>query len=56
MDQPASDRQALLEALDLPAEALPLFFAHIREFCQAHGGARHYAELLALVERHSPEP
>ncbi len=56
MDQQADDRRALLDALDLPPEALPMFFEHISDFCQAHGGKRHYAELLALVARYRPEP
>jgi hypothetical protein len=47
-----SDAQAILRALDLPAEALPLFLEHIAHFCQAHGGERHYAELLALVAKY----
>jgi hypothetical protein len=46
-----SDTAAILAALDLPPEALAPFLAHIEQFCQAHGGERRYAELLALVER-----
>jgi hypothetical protein len=41
----------ILQALDLPEEAIPLFLDHIAQFCNAHGGARHYAELLAMVAR-----
>ncbi|MES2299587.1 MAG: hypothetical protein V4582_21295 [Pseudomonadota bacterium] len=47
-----SDERAILDALDLPAEALPLLFEHIADFCRAHGGAHHYADLLALAERY----
>ena len=46
-----SDAQDILSALDLPPEAVPLFLEHIAQFCHAHGGERHYAELLALVGR-----
>lgn len=41
----------VLQALDLPEEAIPLFLDHIAQFCNAHGGERHYAELLAMVAR-----
>jgi hypothetical protein len=46
-----SDTQAVLGALDLPEEAVPLFLDHIARFCHAHGGERHYAELLAMLAR-----
>ena len=45
------DAAELLRALDLPPEAVPLFLAHLDAFCTAHGGERHYAELMALVQR-----
>lgn len=41
----------ILRELDLPEEAIPLFLDHIAQFCEAHGGERHYAELLAMVAR-----
>ena len=47
-----NDAQDILRALDLPPEAVPLFLEHIASFCHAHGGARHYAELLELVEKY----
>jgi hypothetical protein len=47
-----NDAQAILRALDLPDEAVPLFLDHIAQFCHAHGGERHYAELLALVAKY----
>lgn len=46
-----NDCADILASLDLPPEALAPFLAHIEQFCQAHGGERRYAELLALVER-----
>ena len=47
-----SDVKDVLRALDLPDVALPLFLDHIAQFCEAHGGARHYADLLALVAKY----
>lgn len=47
-----SDAQDILGALDLPDAALPLFLEHIVQFCEAHGGERHYADLLALVAKY----
>jgi hypothetical protein len=47
-----NDQQDILRALDLPEEAIPLFLAHIAQFCQDHGGQRHYSELLALLARY----
>ena len=46
-----SDTHDVLRALELPDEAIPLFLEHIAQFCHAHGGERHYAELLAMVAR-----
>lgn len=42
-------REAILQALDLPPEAIPLFLQHIEQFCHAHGGDKYYGELLALL-------
>ena len=46
-----SGAQEVLRALDLPDQALPQFLDHIATFCNAHGGERHYADLLLLVAR-----
>jgi hypothetical protein len=46
------DAAELLRALDLPPEAIPLFLDHIEAFCAAHGGQRHYVELMTLVQRY----
>ncbi len=45
-------RQAILQALDLPPEAIPLFLQHISQFCHAHGGEQHYGDLLALLAQY----
>lgn len=45
-------RGAILQALDLPAEAIPLFLQHIEQFCHAHGGEQHYSQLLALLAKY----
>lgn len=39
----------VVAALELPPAAAARWLADIEAFCQAHGGARHYRELLALV-------
>lgn len=39
----------VLGALDLPPAALARWLDDIEAFCRAHGGERHYRELLALV-------
>lgn len=52
MNEEPLDAAELLRALDLPPEAIPLFLDHIEAFCAAHGGQRHYAELMALVQRY----
>lgn len=49
-----SDDDVLLEtmeALDIPRQGLRTWFAHNRAFCNEHGGARVYAELLDLMDR-----
>jgi hypothetical protein len=46
-----SDEQDILRALDLPDEAIAPFLAHVAAFCHAHGGERHYGELLAMLAR-----
>lgn len=63
MDRPAENatgrgaadirtRQAILQALDLPPEAMPQFLQHIEQFCHAHGGDKHYGDLLTLLARY----
>lgn len=47
-----SDQHDILRALDLPEEAILLFLTHIAQFCQDHGGQRHYGHLLALLARY----
>lgn len=49
------DRHDILRALDLPQEAIPLFLAHVAQFCQDHGGQRRYSELLALLARYQAQ-
>jgi hypothetical protein len=44
-----SSLRSTLKALELPPEAIPLFLAHIRNFCESHGGEKHYNELLAML-------
>jgi hypothetical protein len=39
-----------LAALEMPEEGLRKWFAHLRRFCDAHGGARTYGDLLALLD------
>jgi hypothetical protein len=39
----------MIAALDLPPAALARWLDDVEAFCQAHGGARHYRELLALI-------
>ena len=39
----------VISALDLPPAALARWLDDIEAFCRAHGGERHYRELLALV-------
>ena len=40
----------VLAALDLPPGALARWLDDVEAFCRAHGGERHYRELLALVD------
>jgi hypothetical protein len=50
---PDDDAEALREtlgALEMPPEALRKWFRQSQAFCNAHGGKRHYAELLALYD------
>ncbi len=49
-----TDQAEILQALDLPPAAQALFLAHIESFCQQHGGATRYADLLALVDAYQP--
>ena len=39
----------MIGALELPPAALARWLDDIEAFCRAHGGSRHYRELLALV-------
>lgn len=39
----------VLAALELPPAALARWLDDVEGFCRAHGGERHYRELLALV-------
>ncbi len=39
----------VIAALDLPPAAIGPWLDDIEAFCRAHGGERHYRELLALV-------
>lgn len=46
---PAEVTADVLAALELPPAALARWLDDVEAFCRAHGGARHYRELLALV-------
>ncbi|MBI4347524.1 MAG: hypothetical protein HY553_11760 [Elusimicrobia bacterium] len=52
--QGADDRDSALEetleSLDLPPEGVAAWLEHVRAFCDAHGGRRAYADLLALLD------
>jgi hypothetical protein len=48
-----TEMQEILDALELPAEAVPLFLQHITDFCQRHGSEKYYAELLKLAQTYS---
>lgn len=54
-ENPLSDAEMreILNALELPAEAVPLFLQHITDFCQRHGSEKYYAELLQLARTYS---
>jgi hypothetical protein len=39
-----------LDALEMPRHGLRKWFAHDRRFCEAHGGAKVYPELLGLLD------
>lgn len=38
-----------MRSLQMPACGLRTWFHDLRSFCDAHGGERHYAELLELI-------
>jgi hypothetical protein len=40
----------IIDALEMPRQAVPTWMAHERTFCQAHGGAKVYPELMALFD------
>lgn len=48
-----TEMQDILNALELPKEAVPLFLQHITDFCQRHGSEKYYAELLQLARTYS---
>lgn len=48
-----TEMQEILSALELPAEAVPLFLQHITDFCEKHGGGKYYAELMQLAQTYS---
>jgi hypothetical protein len=48
-DDPAVLRETLA-ALEMPADGLAKWLRQGQAFCNAHGGKRHYAELLALYD------
>ena len=52
-DGDPSDAEALREtlaALEMPTRGLRAWFRQSQQFCNEHGGKRHYAELLALYD------
>jgi hypothetical protein len=48
-DAPVAVTPEVLAALELPPAALARWLDDVEAFCRAHGGDRHYRELLALV-------
>ena len=48
-----AEMQEILSALELPAEAVPIFLQHITDFCQRHGAEKYYAELMLLAQTYS---
>jgi hypothetical protein len=54
MADDGNDDEVLLETLDaleIPRKGLRNWFAHNRDFCKQHGGARVYGELMDLMDR-----
>lgn len=47
--EPVAVTAEVIAALALPPAALARWLDDVEAFCVAHGGARHYRELLALV-------
>ena len=41
----------IFAGLALPPHALREWFADLDKFCRAHGGRRHYSELMDLLDR-----
>lgn len=48
-----AEMQEILEALELPEEAIPLFLQHISDFCHCHGAEKHYQELMQIAQSYS---
>jgi hypothetical protein len=46
---PRDDLDDILAALALPPRARARWLDDLERFCRAHGGERHYRELMALV-------
>lgn len=46
----AADLDEILAALELPRAALGQWFADLQRFCESHGGARYYGQLMALLD------
>lgn len=49
-DDGAAITPEIIAALGLPPAALARWLDDVEGFCRAHGGERHYRELLALVD------
>jgi hypothetical protein len=49
-DEEADVLREAMAALRMPPAALGKWLRARRDFCLAHGGRRHYAEVLDLVE------
>lgn len=47
--EPVPVTAEVVAALGMPAAAVARWLDDVEAFCRAHGGARHYRELLALV-------
>jgi hypothetical protein len=48
-----AEMREILNSLELPTEAVPIFLQHITDFCQRHGAEKYYAELMRLAQTYS---
>jgi hypothetical protein len=48
---PSGVEREIWRGLELPDESVVALLDHLERFCLQHGGERHYADLIALVQR-----